>query len=194
MLTIIVQISWGTKQDSTPDLDLGAVVQDSHSQVDVEMLTEIADINSIYIESLTNLRDRVPVDNGKSKGLMSIAEKEHAAKDYYADVRTNVLLAWVLSNVCCYLLCSLFTQHRRLSTQGLLLIAILSGMKETDAFGKDIGLTKVKGYMIFILTFTAMTNFVVRTIISFLGIWIDVFSLQRFIGSTTYLLLRLITG
>ncbi|KAF9556711.1 glycosyltransferase family 2 protein, partial [Agrocybe pediades] len=150
-------ISWGTKQDSIPDSDLGAVVQDSHSQVDVEMLTEIADINSIYEESLTNLRDRVPIDSGKGKGPKTIAEKENAAKDYYADVRTNVLLAWVLSN-------------------GLLLIAILSGMKETDAFGKDIGLTKVKGYMIFILTFTAMTNAV------------------RFMGSTTYLLLRLITG
>lgn len=64
------------------------------------MLTEIADINSLYEESLSNLRDRVPIDNGKSKkGPATIAEREHAAKDYYANVRTNVLLAWVLSNV-----------------------------------------------------------------------------------------------
>jgi chitin synthase len=34
-------------------------------------------------------------------------------------------------------------------------------MKETDAFGKDVGLTKVKGYMVFILAFTAITNSVV---------------------------------
>jgi hypothetical protein len=27
------------------------------------------------------------------------AEKEQVAKDYYASVRTNLLLAWVLSNV-----------------------------------------------------------------------------------------------
>lgn len=94
----IYQISWGTKQDSVPDSDLGAVVQDSHSHVDVEMLTEVADVNSIYEESLVNLRDRVPIDNGK-KGPASIAERENAAKDYYANVRTNVLLAWVLSNV-----------------------------------------------------------------------------------------------
>ncbi|KAF8160662.1 chitin synthase-domain-containing protein [Crassisporium funariophilum] len=150
-------ISWGTKQDSTPDSDLGAVVQDSHSQVDVEMLTEAADVNSIYEESLSNLRDRVPVDNGKGKGLPSIAEKEMAAKDYYANVRTNVLLAWVLSN-------------------GVLLVAILGGMKETDAFGRDVGMTRVKAYLIFILAFTAITNSV------------------RFVGSTLYLLLRLITG
>ena len=93
------QISWGTKQDSTPSSDLGAVIQDSHSQVDVEMLTEAADVNSIYEESLSNLRDRVPIDNPRGKGLPSIAEKEQAAKDYYANVRTNVLLTWVLSNV-----------------------------------------------------------------------------------------------
>lgn len=68
------------------------------------MLTEAADVNSIYEESLANLRDRVPVNNGKGKGkgrpTMTTAEKENAAKDYYANVRTNVLLAWVLSNVC----------------------------------------------------------------------------------------------
>jgi chitin synthase len=67
--------------------------------VDVEMLTEVADVNSIYEESLANLRDRVPIDNGKGKGVLSVVEKEHAAKDYYANVRTNVLLSWVLSNV-----------------------------------------------------------------------------------------------
>lgn len=63
------------------------------------MLTEVADVNGIYEESLANLRDRIPIDNGKGKGLPSIAEKEQIAKDYYANVRTNVLLAWVLSNV-----------------------------------------------------------------------------------------------
>ena len=94
------QISWGTKQDSTPERDLGAVIQDSHSQVDVEMLTEAADVNSIYEEALLNLRDRVPVDKTQGKGLPTLAEKEANAKDYYANVRTNVLLAWVLSNVC----------------------------------------------------------------------------------------------
>jgi len=150
-------ISWGTKQDSTPSSDLGAVIQDSHSHVDVEMLTEAADVDSIYEESLSNLRDRVPIDNPKAKGLPSIAEKEQTAKDYYANVRTNVLLSWVLSN-------------------GVLLVVILGGMKSTDAFGHDVGNTKVKEYLVFVLAFTAITNCV------------------RFAGSTLYLLARLITG
>ena len=42
-----------------------------------------------------------------------------------------------------------------------MLVAILSGMKSTDAFGKDVGITKVKAYMVFILAFTAVTNSVV---------------------------------
>ncbi|KAJ3495480.1 hypothetical protein NLJ89_g10618 [Agrocybe chaxingu] len=150
-------ISWGTKQDYMPESDLGAVIQDSQSHVDVEMLTEAADVNSIYEESLANLRDRVPVDNGKGKTPRSIAEREAAAKSYYANVRTNVLLAWVLSN-------------------GVLLVGILGGMKEMDAFGRDVGMTRVKVYLVFILAFTAITNSV------------------RFVGSTLYLLARLITG
>ncbi|KAG6372305.1 chitin synthase-domain-containing protein [Boletus reticuloceps] len=43
-------ISWGTKQDAVPDADLGAAVQDSHSQVDIKMLAEAADVNGIYEE------------------------------------------------------------------------------------------------------------------------------------------------
>lgn len=92
-------ISWGTKEDSTPDFDLGAVTQDSHSQVDVEMPSEAADVNSIYEEAVANLRDRVPIESPKGKAVLTVAEKEASAKNYYAEVRTNVLLFWVLSNV-----------------------------------------------------------------------------------------------
>lgn len=65
------------------------------------MPTEDADINIIYEDALGNLRDRVPIDKGKDKDKVvpSTAEKEAAAKEYYASVRTNVLLAWVLTNV-----------------------------------------------------------------------------------------------
>ena len=99
-LALLFQISWGTKQDDIPDSDLGAVVQDSQSHVDVEMPAEAADMNDIYEESLSNLRDRIPVDQTiAKKGVASIAEKEQAAKIYYANVKTNLLLAWVVSNV-----------------------------------------------------------------------------------------------
>lgn len=81
------------------------------------MLTEAADVNSLYEEALFNLKNRKPLPV-KGNGLVSLAEKEQNAKDYYANVRTNVgiwwlmretlvltlsdlqvLLAWTLSNV-----------------------------------------------------------------------------------------------
>jgi chitin synthase len=82
------QISWGTKQDDVIETDLGAVIQDSLSQVDVEMLADAADVNRLYEDSLENLKTRKPVDKKKTKP--SVMEMEQAAKDYYASVRTNV--------------------------------------------------------------------------------------------------------
>jgi len=88
------------------------------------MLAEAADANGIYEDALEGLRaskfadERVskgPVSAVKKRGkgttdekggkgsskqkVMSKREREVAAMDYYADVRTNVLLTWVLSNV-----------------------------------------------------------------------------------------------
>lgn len=84
-----MQISWGTKQENEVEIDLGAVVQNSHSQVDVEVLADIADVNEIYEESLLNLKDRKPVVKPNTN-RQSEAEREMAAKNYYASVRTNV--------------------------------------------------------------------------------------------------------
>lgn len=72
------------------ETDLGAVVQNNKSQVDVEMLTEAADVNSLYEEALVNLKTRKPAIPRGVAREMSIAEKEQAAKDYYANIRTNV--------------------------------------------------------------------------------------------------------
>ena len=52
------------------------------------MLAEAADANDMYEEALSNLKHRTPVSRGKAGP--SNAEKEQAAKDYYAGVRTNV--------------------------------------------------------------------------------------------------------
>lgn len=83
------QISWGTKQQTDqPPLDLGAVTQNSASQVDVEVLADITDANEMYEESLSNLRDRKPVHDEVNGG--SGFDREQAAKDYYSSVRTNV--------------------------------------------------------------------------------------------------------
>ncbi|KIY44391.1 glycosyltransferase family 2 protein [Fistulina hepatica ATCC 64428] len=147
-------ISWGTKQDSVVETDLGAVRQNQNAQVDVEVFTDAADINQYYHDALANLRDRKPVTKPARN---DDAERQQAAKDYYANVRTNVLLAWVLSN-------------------GLLIGIILGGIQPADTLTDSSEISRSKAYLIFILVFTAMTNMI------------------RFIGSTVYLLARLITG
>ncbi|KAJ4476883.1 chitin synthase-domain-containing protein [Lentinula edodes] len=152
-------ISWGTKQDSV-EIDLGAVMNIGKSQVDVELFSTAADVNEIYQEAIESLKQKkmkkVPAKrNGRP--TISAAEKEQAAKDYYANVRTNVLLLWVVSNC-------------------LLIIAILKGSDTSGTFDDSNSTGRVKAYLIFILVFTTITNLV------------------RFIGSTFYLLVRLITG
>ncbi|KAI9060296.1 glycosyltransferase family 2 protein [Trametes sanguinea] len=134
-------ISWGTKQDNEINTDLGAVIQNSNSQVDLEVPTDAADVNSIYEEALDNLKNRKPLP--KASGAPSTAEKEQLAKDYYANVRTNVLLVWVLSN-------------------GLLLVAILGGGDPSNTF-TDLDnntFSRTKTYMSFILAFVAITSII----------------------------------
>ena len=52
------------------------------------MLSEPSDVNQMYDEALSNLKLRKP--NAKPQVGPSEAEKEQKAKDYYANVRTNV--------------------------------------------------------------------------------------------------------
>ena len=63
-------------------------MQNSQSQVDLEILTEPADINKMYEDTLKNLRTRKPVE--KPNPVFTESEKEQQVKDYYANVRTNV--------------------------------------------------------------------------------------------------------
>lgn len=86
-----LQISWGTKQDTVVETDLGALIQTSDSQVDVEVHADSG--NDLYDHALNALRERIKRAPKKAKGgapAMSTAEREQAAKDYYASVRTNV--------------------------------------------------------------------------------------------------------
>jgi hypothetical protein len=86
------QISWGTKQQTDqPPLDLGTVTQNSALQVDVEVLADITDADEIYEESLANVRDRKPLHEEVRPG--TLFDRDQAAKDYYAGVRTNVSLS-----------------------------------------------------------------------------------------------------
>ncbi|KAF9644602.1 glycosyltransferase family 2 protein [Thelephora ganbajun] len=127
-------ISWGTKQDDTIETDLGAVIQDSHSQVDVQVL---ADANQMYEDSIVNLKTRKPVEKRTRKNL---AEKERAAKDYYASVRTNILLVWALTNL-------------------ILVVSILTSDRVPETFTSS-DLTIAKGYLVFVLVFVAFTSII----------------------------------
>ena len=63
----------------------------SDSQIIVETSTEPSDVNEMYIEALGELRARhQPVL--KPAKTPSEIEQEQQAKDYYANVRTNVSL------------------------------------------------------------------------------------------------------
>ena len=73
----------GNKQGDTVKSDLGAATQDSHSQVDIEVLV---DANKMYEDSIVNLKTRKPVER---RARRNTAE-EQAANDYYASVKTNV--------------------------------------------------------------------------------------------------------
>jgi chitin synthase len=47
----------------------------------------VADANQVYEDSIVNLKTRKPVEKRTRRNF---AEKDQAAKDYYASVRTNV--------------------------------------------------------------------------------------------------------
>ena len=93
----------GTKGKGTVEMDLGAVIQDLHSHVDVEMIKEEADTNAPYNEATSNLKYRVPVMRPDS-GRIQTAEKEQATKEYYASMRMNarLLLPFLLCMHACH--------------------------------------------------------------------------------------------
>lgn len=124
--------SWGTKGDTTVNVDLGAVTSSGKGVVEITLPTAQADIDMAYDESLNNLRTRPIIIKGDS----SADEKALRRQDYYSSVRSNVVLAWALSN-------------------GLLAALILSGGSGTDTFEADSGTTRQKVYMVMVLVFVA---------------------------------------
>lgn len=147
------------------------------------MLAEAADVNGIYEEALESLRAAKFADVASARGgaktkqgargktmprMMSEREKEQAAMDYYANVRTNVLLTWVLSNVSGTFFrdvvawsATVGADENVWTTQGVLLLLILSGANSSSTFSSDAGVSRTKGYLMFILVFAAITNLVV---------------------------------
>lgn len=87
-------VTWGTKGDNDPKLDLGsAVVKEEAGKdvVEIEIPSEQLDIDSGYEEALCNLREHKKVAE-PPLDLRTVKE------DYYREIRTRVVLVWMVCN------------------------------------------------------------------------------------------------
>ncbi|EPQ26287.1 uncharacterized protein PFL1_06222 [Pseudozyma flocculosa PF-1] len=123
--------SWGTKGDTAVSNDLGSVTSTGKGVVEITLPTAQADIDTAYDEALNNLRTRPMIIRGDA----SADEKLARQTDYYKNVRTNVVLAWALTN-------------------GVVAAFILNG-DTTSTFDSSTGVTRSKVYMVLVLVFVA---------------------------------------
>jgi len=141
-------VSWGTKGDNTVAKALGTVsTGKTGGQVEAEVPTDEKDIDTLYEDAIHVLNTKPP----KAETKVDASTKQ---EDYYRTFRTNVLLAWVLSN-------------------GLLAAAIVSTNSKASSSGAN---NAVNGYMAFLLYSVAILAFI------------------RFVGSTTYMIVRMFAG
>jgi chitin synthase len=85
-------VTWGTKGDNVIHTDLGAAMgHGKGSTVELEMPSEQLDIDSGYDEALRNLRDRIEV-------LPPVVSEAQQQEDYYKNVRTYMVLCWMIAN------------------------------------------------------------------------------------------------
>lgn len=141
-------VSWGTKGDNKISTDLGVVkASNGENAVEVAVPTEEKDINAAYDDAIHVLSTKPPKEDKK-------VDAATQQEDFYRNFRTNVLLAWVLSNA-------------------LLVAVILTTNGNAQTSGAS---STVNGYLIFILYSVALLAFV------------------RFVGSTTYMIIRLFAG
>ncbi|KIP07919.1 glycosyltransferase family 2 protein [Phlebiopsis gigantea 11061_1 CR5-6] len=143
-----IDVSWGTKGDNKVSTDLGEVKTGKNSnEVDADIPTAETDINAAYEDAIHVLSTKPPKTESKP-------DPQTQQEDYYRSFRTNVLLAWTLSNAL------------------LAAIIVTATGKASDKGAHNT----VNGYLAFILFSVAGLAFV------------------RFVGSTTYMLVRLFAG
>ncbi|KAI8347942.1 glycosyltransferase family 2 protein [Mortierella sp. GBAus27b] len=87
----IHDISWGTKGDTSVATDLGVAKKTGEGNVEVDVPTDSHDINNAYDEAVSALSVKVvEVKQGR--------DAKTKQEDYYREIRTRVLLAWIMSN------------------------------------------------------------------------------------------------
>ncbi|KAF9316950.1 Chitin synthase, class 1 [Podila horticola] len=86
----IHDISWGTKGDTSVATDLGVAKQTADG-VEVSVPTDSHDINNAYDEAVSAL-------SVKSVEMKQHRDAKTKQEDYYREIRTRVLLAWIMSN------------------------------------------------------------------------------------------------
>lgn len=83
-------VSWGTKGSDKVQTDLG-VVGGKNGQVEINLPTEAKDIDEAYHDAVHVLATKPPKEEKR-------VDLDQAQQDYYAAIRTNVVLVWVLTN------------------------------------------------------------------------------------------------
>lgn len=102
-------VSWGTKGDNEPKLDLGeAVVMKRDGMVEVSLPSDQLDIDTGYDNVLHSLRERIPTHDGNVSAAVR-------GTDYYRNIRSLVVLIWMICNL---LLVMLITQFWNLDRPG----------------------------------------------------------------------------
>jgi chitin synthase len=159
-------VSWGTKGDNKPAASLGAVsTTGKKNEVEVEVPTSEKDINGLY-------EDAIHVLNTKPPKVEAKVDTSTQQEDYYRNFRTNVLLAWTLTN-------------------GLLAAAI------TSTSGSGNAQKVVSGYMAFLLFSVAGLACKSLPPVWTTGLRYNadvVFLVVRFVGSSAYMIIRLFAG
>ncbi|KAL4401441.1 Chitin synthase 4 [Malassezia pachydermatis] len=84
-------VSWGTKGSTAMHKDLGQAAGSTNNSVDVMIPSESQDIDEAY-------DDACHVLNTKPTRVIPMPDPDMEQRDYYATVRTNVVLAWTLTN------------------------------------------------------------------------------------------------
>lgn len=161
----------------------------------------------MYEDSIVNLKTRKPVEKRTTRNF---AEKEQAAKDYYASVRTNVSRSGrdALNSVneiknsdiarlgLVERKPDLFPGHdlpTLIDFQLILIVTILTSDRVPETFTSS-DLTVAKGYLVFVLVFVALTSIIVSVRPQTLSFNLTNPGIQKFSLSTLYLVTRMFTG